>query len=78
MTDSQINTYSSILSKVHSISDLADNKDYQAFAVWISNILRDPNRFVKKQQSAFSSALRTETDFITLTAPRFLKNLCGE
>jgi tryptophan synthase alpha chain len=43
LSDSQINTYSSVLSKVHSISDLAGNKDYQAFAIWIANILRDPS-----------------------------------
>jgi hypothetical protein len=42
LSDSQIKTYSSVLSKVHSISDLADNKDYSAFAIWIANILRDP------------------------------------
>ncbi len=43
MTDAQIKTYSSILSKVHSISNLAGNKDYSAFAVWIGNVLRDPS-----------------------------------
>ncbi|PSJ20040.1 RepB family plasmid replication initiator protein, partial [Halomonas sp. ND22Bw] len=42
LSDNQINMYSSILSKVSSISDLAGAKDYQAFAIWISNILRDP------------------------------------
>ena len=42
LSDSQIKTYSSVLSKVHSISDLADNKDYPAFSIWIANILRDP------------------------------------
>ena len=42
LSDGQINMYSSILSKAHSISDLAGNKDYSAFAIWIANILRDP------------------------------------
>ena len=63
MTDSQINTYSSILSKVHSISDLAGNKDYQAFAVWISNILRDPKSVRENTAKRIFKALRTETDF---------------
>ena len=63
MTDSQINTYSSILSNVHSISDLAGNKDYQAFAVWISNILRDPKSVREEIAKRIFKALRTETDF---------------
>ena len=63
MTDSQINTYSSILSNVHSISDLAGNKDYQAFAVWISNILRDPKSVRENTAKRIFKALRTETDF---------------
>ena len=63
MSDSQISTYSSILSKVHSISDLAGNKDYQAFAVWISNILRDPKSVREEIAKRIFKALRTETDF---------------
>ena len=63
MSDSQISTYSSILSKVHSISDLAGNKDYQAFAVWISNILRDPKSVRENTAKRIFKALRTETDF---------------
>lgn len=63
MSDSQISTYSSILSNVHSISDLAGNKDYQAFAVWISNILRDPKSVREETAKRIFKALRTETDF---------------
>lgn len=63
MSDSQIKTYSSILSKVHSISDLAGNKDYQTFAVWIANILRDPSSVRKETAKRVFKALRTETDF---------------
>ena len=63
MSDSQINTYSSILSKVHSISDLADNKDYSAFAIWIANILRDPLSVREETAKRLFKALRTETDF---------------
>ena len=63
MSDSQIKTYSSILSKVHSISDLAGNKDYSAFAVWIANILRDPCSVRAETAKRVFKALHTETDF---------------
>ena len=63
MSDSQINTYSSILSKVHSISDLADNKDYSAFAIWIANILRDPLSVREETAKRIFKTLRTETNF---------------
>ena len=63
MSDSQINTYSSILSKVHSISDLAENKDYSAFKTWIANILRDPKSVREQTAKRIFKALRTETDF---------------
>ncbi len=63
LSDSQINMYSSILSKVHSISDLAGNKDYQAFAIWIANILRDPTSVREETAKRIFKALRTETDF---------------
>lgn len=64
MSDAQIKTYSSILSKVHSISDLAGNKDYSTFAVWIGNILRDPSSFREETAKRVFKALRTETDFL--------------
>jgi hypothetical protein len=63
MSDSHISTYSSILSKVQSMSDLAGNKDYQAFAVWISNILRDPKSVREETAKRIFKALRNETDF---------------
>ncbi|WP_213014905.1 replication initiation protein [Acinetobacter pollinis] len=63
LTDNQIKTYSSILSKVHSISDLAGNKDYSAFAIWIANILRDPQSVREETAKRIFKALRTETDF---------------
>ena len=63
LSDSQINMYSSILSKVSSISDLAGAKDYQAFAIWISNILRDPKSVREETAKRIFKALRTETDF---------------
>ncbi len=63
MTDAQIKTYSSILSKVHSISNLAGNKDYSAFAVWIGNVLRDPSSVREETAKRVFKALRTETDF---------------
>lgn len=63
MSDAQIKTYSSILSKVHSISDLAGNKDFQAFSIWIANILRDPSSVREKTAKRIFKALYTETDF---------------
>ena len=63
LSDSQIKTYSSILSKVHSISDLAENKDYQAFAIWIANILREPTSVRDETAKRIFKALRTEIDF---------------
>ncbi|OKO28524.1 hypothetical protein AM415_003965 [Acinetobacter baumannii] len=63
LSDGQINTYSSILSKVGSISDLAGAKDYQAFAIWIANILRDPKSVREETAKRIFKALRTETDF---------------
>ena len=63
LSDSQIKTYSSVLSKVHSISDLADNKDYPAFSILIANILRDPTSVREETAKRIFKALRTETDF---------------
>ena len=63
LSDSQINMYSSILSKVSSISDLAGAKDYQAFAIWIANILRDPKSVRDETAKRIFKALRTHTDF---------------
>lgn len=63
LSDGQINMYSSILSKTHSISDLAGSKDYPAFSIWIANILRDPTSVREETAKRIFKALRTETDF---------------
>jgi plasmid replication initiation protein len=63
LSDKQISYYSNIMSKLHSISDLAGNKDYPAFAVWIANILRDPAGVREETAKRIFKALRTETDF---------------
>lgn len=63
LSDSQINMYSSILSKVSSVSELAGTKDYQAFAIWIANILRNPESVREETAKRIFKALRTETDF---------------
>lgn len=63
LSDRQIKTYSSILSKVHSISDLAENKDYLSFSIWISNILREPKSVREEIAKRVFKALKTETDF---------------
>jgi plasmid replication initiation protein len=63
MSDSQINTYSSILSQLHSLSDLSTFPNYKAFEVWIANILRDPASVREETAKRIFKTLRTETDF---------------
>ena len=63
LSDSQIKTYSSILSKVSSISELAGAKDYPAFAIWIADILRDPKSVREETAKRIFSALHQHTDF---------------
>lgn len=63
LTESQIGKYSTILSKEHSISDLAGTKDYPAFQSWIANVLRDPNSVSKGTVDRVFTALREKTDF---------------
>lgn len=63
LTDAQITKYSSILSRVGSISDLSDFPDYSTFASWIANILRDPKSVSDETAKRIFKVLRTETDF---------------
>lgn len=63
LSESQIKVYSSILSRTHEISDLAENKDYLAFSLWIANILRDPQSVREETAKRVFSALHTNTDF---------------
>ena len=63
LSESQIKAYSSILSRTHEISDLAENKDYLAFSLWIANILRDPQSVREETAKRVFSALHTNTDF---------------
>ena len=63
LSDSQINKYSSILSRVGSISDLSNFPSYDAFAIWIANILRDPKSVREETAKRIFKALRTHTDF---------------
>lgn len=67
LSDKQIGYYSSILSKLHSISDLAGAKDYQAFAGWIAGVLRDPTSVSEDSSKRIFKALRSETDFQKIT-----------
>ena len=46
-----------------SISDLAENKDYSGFAIWIANILRDPKSVREETAKRIFRALHKETDF---------------
>ena len=63
LSDAQIKMYSSILSQLHSLSDLSTFPSYKAFEVWIANILRDPASVREETAKRIFKALRTETDF---------------
>ena len=63
LSDAQIKMYSSILSQLHSLSDLSTFPNYKAFEVWIANILRDPANVREETAKRIFKALRTETDF---------------
>lgn len=60
LSNAQISMYSSILSRVHSLSDLADNKDYQSFKIWIAGILRDPTSVREETAKRIFKALKLE------------------
>ena len=63
LSDAQIRTYSSKLSRLHTLSDLADKLDYASFAQWIANILRDPTSVSEKTAKRIFTALHEETGF---------------
>ncbi len=63
LSDAQIKMYSSILSQLHSLSDLSTFPNYKAFEVWIANILRDSASVREETAKRIFKALRTETDF---------------
>ena len=66
LTDAQIAKYSSILSKLPELSDLSNFPTYDAFAIYIGNILRDKNN-TKNPETAerIFKALHEKTDFNT-------------
>lgn len=59
----QIQKYSSTLSKVPAISDLSTFPNYDSFAIWIANILRDPQSVSDKTAKRIFKSLRSYTDF---------------
>lgn len=63
LTDAQITKYSSVLSKLGSLSNLSTFPDYPTFANWIGNILRDPKNSNPKNVERIFEALRKETDY---------------
>ena len=63
LSDAQINKYSSILSRVSDISDLSTFPTYDAFALWIANILRDPESVRYETAKLIFKALHKYTDF---------------
>ena len=52
-----------ILCKLGSISDLSNFPDYPAFANWIGNILRNPEKADEQIAKRIFTALKTETDY---------------
>lgn len=63
MSDSQINKYSNILSKLPELSDLSNFPDYPTFALWISGILRDPKSVREETATRIFKVLHEKTDF---------------
>ena len=63
LTEPQIAKYSMILCKLGSISDLSNFPDYPAFANWIGNILRNPEKVDEQIAKRIFTALKTETDY---------------
>ena len=63
LTEPQIIKYSMILCKLGSISDLSNFPDYPAFANWIGNILRNPEKADEQIAKRIFTALKTETDY---------------
>ena len=63
LTEPQIAKYSMILCKLGSISDLSNFPDYPAFANWIGNILRNPEKADEQIAKRIFTALKTETDY---------------
>jgi|SRR5690606_287678 len=63
LTEAQITKYSTILSKLHELSDLSTFQDYQSFSIWISNILREPESVREVTRNRIFKALREKTDF---------------
>jgi len=65
LTEPQIAKYSMILCKLGSISDLAGTMDYPAFANWLGNILRSPEKGNQETVKRVFKVLKTETDYTT-------------
>lgn len=63
LTEAQITKYSTILSKLHDLSDLSTFQDYQSFSIWIGNILREPESVREVTGKRIFKALREKTDF---------------
>lgn len=63
LTDAQIQKYSLILSKISDISDLSTFPTYDAFALWIANILRDPKSVREETAKRIFKTLMNKTDF---------------
>lgn len=63
LTEAQITKYSTVLSKLHELSDLSTFQDYQSFSIWIGNILREPESVRFETAERIFSTLFKRTDF---------------
>lgn len=63
LTDAQVQKYSSILSKVSDISDLSNFPTYEAFALFIAGVLRDPKSVREETAKRIFTALHKHTDY---------------
>lgn len=63
LTEPQISKYSNVLSNLSSLSDLSTFPTYDAFALWIAGILRDPKSVKEDTSKRIFQALKSNTDF---------------
>lgn len=63
LSEPQITKYSAILSNIPAISNLSNFPSYEAFAIWIANILRDPKSVSEVTSKRIFKALIENTDF---------------
>lgn len=63
LTEPQVSKYSKLLAQCRELSDLSNFPTYEAFSIWIANILRNPSSVSKPTAQRIFTALREKTDF---------------